>query len=226
MKKKLITNTNSIKYNNYFNEISFILAFSTGEEYKVKGKSTDTLKSVILKLRKDKNLHGLHLSKISSIILNANALDKNKTLSENKITQDCKVLLILKSETSSAKSSYKDSISTSCTSYNNDKTNEISFTIIFTNGQKFEIKGKLNDTVQSVIDYFNKYKLPNNLNKISIFLFNGKSLEKSQTLSENKISQGSQVLALEELEENNLESSSFFYLKKKVVRVLVITILN
>ena len=78
MKKKLITNTNSIKYNNYFNEISFILVLSTGEEYKVKGKSTDTLKSVILKLRKDKNLHGLHLSKISSIILNANALDKKK----------------------------------------------------------------------------------------------------------------------------------------------------
>ena len=96
------------------------------------------------------------------------------------------------------------------TFYNNKPTNfffkgkEIKFSIRFTTGQSLHVSGYPNQNFQTVLDKaLKENNLENFKNKIGIAIFEARKIIPDQTLSENKIKEGSIILLVIKNEEKN-----------------------
>ena len=73
--------------------ISFSIKLLTGENYEVNGKSNDSFRTVLENFFSQKNPSIIH--KINTALYNGDTIDFKKTLHENKIINNCCVLLII-----------------------------------------------------------------------------------------------------------------------------------
>ena len=96
------------------------------------------------------------------------------------------------------------------TFYNNKPTNfffkgkEIKFSVRFTTGQSLNVSGYPNQNFQTVLDKaLKENNLENFKNKIGIAIFEARKIIPEQTLSENKIKEGSIILLVIKNEEKN-----------------------
>ena len=87
----------------------------------------------------------------------------------------------------------------------NNKTTKpkISFTIKFTTGQSFPVKGNSDQTFQSLLDdTLKKNNLEYIRNKIGMAIFEARKIELKKTLSQNQIKEGSVILIIIKNSEN------------------------
>ena len=74
--------------------ITFFLDFTTGQKFKIHGNQNDSFKYILYKFLKETSKENVK-NKIKYALCNANKIDFNKSLLENKIIQNCHVVCFI-----------------------------------------------------------------------------------------------------------------------------------